>query len=89
MKFGDYVEIEQKRYGVENEMYLHKIIGNLKSNSYVDVPVERTAREILHSKVVDVVACICCGIVEKEVLNYRVIDVHEIYKGKSAKGELK
>ena len=29
MKFGDYVEIEQKRYGVENEMYTYKVIGCL------------------------------------------------------------
>ena len=74
MKFGDYVEIEQKRYGIENEMYMHKVIGCLKSNSYVNVPVENRI-EILHPKVVDVVACICCGINERDVYHYKKSDV--------------
>ena len=39
LDFGDYCLIEQKRYGVENEMFVHKVIGRLRSNSYVDVPV--------------------------------------------------
>jgi len=78
MKFGDYVEIEQKRYGVENEMYSHKVIGRLKSNSYVDVPVYSPYEEKLHPKIVDVVACITCGVIEKDVLNYRISDVRRI-----------
>ena len=39
LDFGDYVEIEQKRYGCENEMYLHKVINVLESNSWVDIPL--------------------------------------------------
>jgi len=74
MKFGDYVEIEQKRYGVENEMYVHKVIGCLRSNNYVDVPVENRI-ETLHPKIVDVVACICCGIIERDVYFYKKSDV--------------
>ena len=79
MTFGDYVEIEQKRYGVKNEMYIHKVIGTMKSNIYVDVPVKEPAKETLHSEVVDIVECITCGVVEKEVLNYRISDVKEVF----------
>ena len=75
--FGDYVRIEQKNYGCENEMYLYKVIGRLKSNSYVDVPVQCPEKECLHKKVVDVVACICCGVQEREVNYFRLSDVKE------------
>ena len=79
MEFGDYVEIEQKRYGVENEMYTCKVIGCLKSNTYVDVPVKSPEKEKLHSEVVDVVACITCGIIEDKVLNYKIDDIVKKY----------
>ena len=75
MEFGDYARIEMKRYGVKNEIYLHKVIGALSSNGYVDVPVHTPATETLHDEVVPVVACICCGVSEREVLRYRVKDV--------------
>jgi len=75
MKFGDYVNIEQKRYGVKNELYLHKVIGRLKSNTYVDVPVGSPAKEIIHNEFVDVVACIVCGVDETEVLKYKISNV--------------
>jgi hypothetical protein len=75
MDFGDYCLIEQKRYGVPNEVYIHKVIGCLESNSYVDVPVQSPARETLHRGIVPVVACICCGVSEREVLRYRKCDV--------------
>ena len=80
MKFGDYVEIEQKNYGCENEMYIYKVIGCLKSNSYVDVPVEIPEKETLHSKIIDVVACICCGVEEREVHYYKKSDVKKVGK---------
>jgi hypothetical protein len=73
--FGDYVEIEQKRYGCENEMYLHKVIGTLESNIWVDVPVQTSAKETSHKEYEPVVRCICCGVCETEVLAYRVKDV--------------
>lgn len=38
-KFGDYATIEQKRHGVPNEMFVHKVVGQLRSNTWVDVPV--------------------------------------------------
>ena len=75
--FGDYCVIEQKRYGVANEMYTHKVVGALKSNTYVDVPVKCPAKETLHDEVVPVVACICCGVQEREVLYYRQCDVQK------------
>ena len=75
LDFGDYCYIEQKRYGVPNERYKHKVINNLRSNGYVDVPVQSPARETLHTGVVPVVSCICCGVSEREVLHYRVCDV--------------
>lgn len=78
IKFGDYVEIEMKRYGVPNEMFLHKVIGTLMSNTYVDVPVQSPATASIHSGLVDVVACICCGIDETEVLKYRLEDVKKV-----------
>lgn len=73
--FGDCVFIEQKRYGVPNEQYIHKVIGRLRSNAYVDVPVQIPRTETTHEEVVDVVACITCGVDETEVKRYRLADV--------------
>ena len=73
--FGDYVIIEQKRYGCDNEMYTHKVIGRLESNTYVDVPVQSPAKETYHNDMQKVVRCICCGVSETEVLKYRIEDV--------------
>lgn len=73
--FGDYVLIEQKRHGAENEMYLHKVIGRLQSNAYVDVPVQSPATETHHDEIVEVVACVCCGVNEREIFRYRAEDV--------------
>ena len=75
--FGDYVNIEQKRYGCENEMYIHKVINRLSSNTWVDVPVQSPATNVIHDHMEDVVSCICCGAGETEVLKYRVKDVHK------------
>lgn len=76
LKFGDYVVIEMKRHGVENERYTHKVIGQLGSNAYVDVPVQDPVKETIHDKVVPVVACICCGVDETKVFRFRVEDVN-------------
>jgi hypothetical protein len=75
--FGDYSIIEQKRYGAPNEMYIHKVIGTLRSNAYVDVPVQCPATETIHSGVVDVVACVCCGVSERQILRYRASDISQ------------
>ncbi|HCM3124902.1 TPA: hypothetical protein N3F75_004314 [Klebsiella aerogenes] len=74
-KFGDYAIIEQKRHGVSNEMFVHKVIGQLRSNTWVDVPVQSPATETLHDEMEDVCWCICCGVDETEVRAYRVKDM--------------
>ena len=73
--FGSYVKIEQKRYGCKNEMYLYKVIGRLKSNAYVDVPVQSPEKESLHKKMVEIAACICCGVNERQVNNFKLSDI--------------
>lgn len=81
LKFGDYCNIEQKRYGSDNEMFQHKVIGTFRSNTYIDVPVQSPAIETIHKgkdPMTDVVACICCGIIETEVLRYRLEDVEKL-----------
>ncbi len=74
-KFGDYAIIEKKRHGVPNEMFVHKVIGQLRSNTWVDVPVQSPATETLHDEMEDVCWCICCGVSETEVRKYRVKDM--------------
>lgn len=74
-KFGDYAIIEQKRHGVPNEMFVHKVIDQLRSNTWVDVPVHSPATETIHDEMEDVCLCICCGIDETEVRRYRVKDM--------------
>ena len=74
-KFGDYAIIEQKRHGAPNEMYVYKVIGQLRSNKWVDVPVWGIATEILHKELDDVCLCIRCGIDETVVHRYRVKDM--------------
>lgn len=80
MKFGDFVKIEQLRYGGSNEHYLHKVIAVLQSNSYVDVPVRLPRKERLHEEMVYVVACVCCGVSEREILNYPITKVEQVLK---------
>ncbi len=74
-KFGDYAIIGQKRHGVPNEMFVHKVVGQLRSNTWVDVPVMVPATETLHGEMEDICLCICCGIDETEVRRYRVKDM--------------
>lgn len=74
--FGDYVEIEQFRYGAENEMYIYKVIKRFQSNTYIDVPVKSpNDKECLHDDVVNVVSCVCCGVSETKVEKFRIEDV--------------
>jgi hypothetical protein len=77
MNFGDYCRIEQKRYGVPNEMYQYKVVGRLISSAWVDVPVDaRVANggEVNHFAMEEVIAAICCGVSEREVLRFRAVD---------------
>lgn len=77
LDFGDYCHIEQKRYGAENEMYVHKVINRLRSNAWVPVPVDwaNGGRTEVLGEMADVVSCICCGVQETEVRKYRVQDI--------------
>ena len=78
--FGDYVEIEQKRFGVDNEMYLYKVIDVSRSNTWVDVPVRAPQKEAIHSEMEMVVRCVCCGICEDEIVTFRIKDVKKVEK---------
>lgn len=73
--FGDYALIEQLRYGVKNEMFVHKVISQIRSNTWVDVPVKVPATEVMYNSMEDVCLCICCGVDETEVKRYRVSDM--------------
>lgn len=73
--FGDYVMIEQKRYGVPNENYIYKVVGNLRSNTYRRVPVDMAEREPIRGEIVPVVRAIRCGVDETRVETFRVSDV--------------
>ena len=72
--FGDYVQIEQHRYNSPNEMYIHKVVGALESNTYVDVPVRWDSEEKIHNKMEKVLNVICCGIDETKVFRVREKD---------------
>lgn len=81
--FGDYVLIEQKRFGAKNEHYLHKVIGRFRSNSWIDVPAQVHIGAVRHSEMADVVAVICCGVSEDKVVRYRVADVRPVARAQS------
>ena len=77
-QFGDYAAIEMKRHGVANEMYVHKVVSTgIKSNAWVDVPVQSPAKEVLHRKSVEVVGCVVCGISERKILRFRADDLQK------------
>ncbi len=73
--FGSYVYIEQHNYGAKNDMFVHKVINVLKSNTYVDVPVKLPRKETIHKDIVYVASCICCGVSERDVFRYRLEDI--------------
>jgi len=79
--FGSYVIVEQKRYGCDNEHYDYKVINRLKSNMWVEVPVQSPAKETFHNYMEEVVSLICCGVQETEVLKFRIKDVRNRMKG--------
>ncbi len=72
--FGSKCTIEQKRHGAPNEHYTHKVIANIQSNTWVEVPVQTPRKEVIHEEMQDVVLCICEGVDETEVKRYRRID---------------
>lgn len=72
--FGDYVTVEQRRFGVPNEHYLHKVIGRLRSNTWIDVPAQTHLGAVLHDHEEEILRVICCGVFEEKVMRYRVAD---------------
>lgn len=78
LDFGDYCNIEQHRFGADNEMYQHKVIGRLRSNGWVDVPVKGCIEETIHDQSEEVVNCIICGIDERYAFRYRGSDVNPV-----------
>ncbi|WP_206020029.1 hypothetical protein [Pseudomaricurvus alkylphenolicus] len=77
--FGDYVEIEQKRYGTDNEMFVYKVVrGGLRCNYYKGVPVDARERECRRGDMVEVVQAICCGVDETKVDTFRLSDVRHL-----------
>lgn len=86
--FGDYVVIEQKRYGVPNEMYLHKVIGSFASNSWVEVPVHWKREPKIHKHAEMVLNVVCCGVVETNVFTVREKDCVKVEVGKPEGGKI-
>ncbi len=82
LDFGDYCEIEQKRYGVPNEFYQYKVIGRAKCNYYHPVPVDANGNHKAYGEMEDVVKVICCGVMETHVETFRVRDVKPCSRGK-------
>lgn len=77
--FGDYVRIEMHRYGCDNERYVHKVVGNLRSNTHVSVPIRHGSGgsgydEVIHGEIVDVLRVIQCGVVEDKVFKVAASD---------------
>lgn len=75
--FGHYCEIEMKFYGSDgNQNHLFKIVGQLKSNTYYDVPLNtHTQPKYIHKKIVPILNVIHCGIAEDEVIRVALKDV--------------
>jgi len=84
LDFGDYCEIEQKRYGVDNELFKYKVIRQLRRNKYRSVPVDARNSAEQFGKLVDVVAAIRCGVVEEKVEYFRLKDVVKAKDGSFA-----
>jgi hypothetical protein len=80
LDFGSYCTIEMFRHGSENEFYTHKVIGRLRSNAAVIVPIKYGIGASGHDHVIgemsDCLKVVCCGIDETHVFKVRVEDVN-------------
>jgi hypothetical protein len=82
--FGDYCLIEQKRYGVDNETYVYKVIrGGVSANYWRAVPVDSAAPHNERGDMCDVVKVIRCGVDETRVETFRLCDIR-ITEGEKA-----
>ena len=76
LDFGDYCYIEQKRYGVPNEIFSHKAVQRLRSNTWVDVPVQTPAQAVIHTgEMEECVRAITCGACKERAYSYRLKDL--------------
>ena len=74
LKFGHYISVEQKRYGCDNQFYSYKVIGTLKTNSYIQTPVDGLGEKIRGDSE-NCVQVICCGVDERNVERFRLQDI--------------
>lgn len=72
--FGDYVKIEMHRYGVPNEWFIHKVVGSLKSNAWIDTPLKWDSEMKGHDHMEVVLNVIQCGVDETKVIRVRQKD---------------
>lgn len=74
LKFGHYISVEQKGYGYDNQFYSYKVIGTLKTNSYIQTPVDGLGEKIRGDSE-NCVQVICCGVDERNVERFRLQDI--------------
>lgn len=78
--FGDYVEIEMHRYHSDNEFFIHKVVGALESNTWIDTPLRHDSEPKIHAGMEKVLNVIQCGIDETKVIRVRESDCIKIEK---------
>ncbi|KAA0563784.1 hypothetical protein F0342_12680 [Bacillus sp. CH30_1T] len=76
--FGDYVKIEMHRYHSPNEFFIHKVVGALKSNTWIDTPLKWDSEPINHASMEKVLNVIQCGIDETKVIRVKESDCIKI-----------
>lgn len=76
--FGDYVQIEMFRYNSPNELFVHKVVGVLESNAWIDAPLKWDSREVIHNQMETVLNVIQCGIDETTVIRVSQKDCKKI-----------
>lgn len=81
--FGRYCHIEMQFYGKDgNQFHIFKIVGQLRSNGYCDVPFNHSTKPAyVHDKIIDIVNVIECGVSEDKVYRVPLKDV-KILKNK-------
>lgn len=72
--FGDYVKIEMHRYGTPNEWYIHKVVGAMKSNGWIDTPLKWDAEVTAHDHMDVVLNVIQCGVDETKIIRVKQSD---------------
>lgn len=83
--FGDYCLIEQKRHGVPNELYGYKVVNRLRSNTWIDVPVDtRNNKPNRHDEITDIVEVISCTAGCDVVERFRVSDLTRAWNAKAS-----